>query len=200
MAFAFGESPFTEGTAVKTHILQTDYNGDTVKKVNLVLDKHDITAAGESSIELFWRAYELVSDAALSKVSASLELTVSGQNVTPATGLNAKISDRLVLWFYKEHPLNPTKTVWASFVIVAPVNAIVVAGGADAGAPIMTREVSLTDVASALERLGAIVDYLEEALRYTDVADVPHDGGWTYSPDDSHLVTVPRKVGGSPID
>lgn len=195
MAFTFAtlvdDEPYT------TRLTVRDYNGDRVRKVNRLLNLTDVGGAAESSLQLFYRAYETIQSAALDNPSAAQEVEITGAKSTTADGNNAKVSDRLVLWFSKEHPLNPAKVVWASFIIVAPVDAIIGTGGA-AGEPVFTPDVTLADAATDPERLGAMIDYLEDAITYLAVDGNYYNGGWDYSAQYSRLVSVTKDVGGNP--
>lgn len=201
MAFTFAQD--VANAFYTTRLTVTDYNGEDVRKVNLLKNLADIGGTGKSSIQKFWRAYETLTEAAHSKATGSIEVLISGQKSTAtATGQNAKISDRLVLWFTQPHPLNANRDIWASFVIVAPVNEIVNQTPPNAGQPIMDRESgtsNLTDYTTPEEALGALVNYLEAALSYTAVDDSVTVGGWDYVGSSSALVTVPRIIGGSAI-
>lgn len=194
---AFTIANLVEDATYVVRMTQADYNGDRVRKVNKLRNLHDIGGTDESNLQLFMRSYELVSNAAIPDATVSQEVAVTGQDTVANEGLNSKISDRLVLWFTRAHPLNAAKDIWASYIIIAPVNEIVESGGADAGNPIQVEGVDFGDASTPEEHLGAMILYLCSALTYEAIDGSITNGGWSYSAQYSGLVTAARDVGGN---
>lgn len=196
---AFTIATLVEDAQYVTRLTQADYAGDRVRKVNRLLNLLDIGGTDQSNLQLFWRAYESCSDAAIDLATISQEVPVTGQNTTAGQNLHSKISDRLVLWFSKEHPLNAAKTVWASFIVVAPKDDIITATGANAGRPVLAEGETLTSAATNPEKLNAMIQYLASALTYLAIDGAYYNGGWQYSAADSRLITTTHDVGGNPL-
>lgn len=195
MAFTF--SVLVDDELYTTRLTQQDTYLDRVRKVNKLLNLPDIGGTGLSSLQLFWRAYEAVSNAAITAAAASQEVVISGADNVALTGEHSKISDRLVLWFSKEHPLNASRIIWAKFIIVAPADEIINTG-ASAGLPILSEGETLTSAATKPEQLSAMIQYLASAIPYLAVDGNYYNGGWAYSATYSRLVTAARDVGGNP--
>lgn len=195
MAFTF--ATLVEDALYAVRLTQQDYNGDRVRKVNKLLNLLDIGGADASSLQSFYRGYEQISSAGIADASAAQEVAVTGQNTTSTDGNYAKVSDRLVLWFTRAHPLNALKPIWASFIIVAPKDTVVDTG-AEAGEPNITEGETLASATTDPEILGAMITYLESAITYTAINGTTYNGGWDYSAQYSRVITAARDVGANP--
>lgn len=122
-----------------------------------------------------------VSHAGLQTVSVkqSVPVTLDGEPNVTLSGLYTLVNLRLILGFERVHPLNPAKIISAGYGIPAPINAIVTA--TNPKKPLMTRGVTFAAAATDPERLGALVDWLENALTYEAADGTIYTGGWTYS-------------------
>lgn len=175
-----------------TRITLEDFMAEKVKKVSRLSNEG---VAG--NMQSFWQAFEATTNAGLMLATQSAEVIITGQSTTiTSTGQNwAGVEHVLLLGFTRVHPLNPAKMLTASFGIPAPVNAIVDTSEGRQGKPFMVRG-EVFPGADVTEALGAMVDFLEDAIVYTDVAGTVHVGGWSYSEAASGLYSNPRIIDG----
>lgn len=138
-----------------------------------------------------------LSHAGLTSLSVSQSILTaldSDDGDATLSGLYTLVNLRLILGFERVHPLNPSKIITAGYAIPAPVNDIVSA--TNPKRPLMTRGTALDAAATPLTQLGAIVDYLEDALVYTAADGVDYVGGWTYVDSRSGLATIAGVIDG----
>jgi hypothetical protein len=126
-------------------------------------------------------------------VTQQMETTVTA-GAASTSGLYTLANLRLVLGFEREHPLNPSKIITAGYAIPSPVNAIV--STANPKRPVMVRGIAFSATSGPTEDLGALVDWLEDALTYEDVTGEIHAGGWTYVESRSGLASVSGVIDG----
>lgn len=184
----------------QVYLTQRDFNLEKGRKATKLYN-----AGNASNVQSLYAGYEGLSQAGIIRASANISVDVSGFNteVDVTLGLNAKISDVLILGFRRVHPLSTTgRIIKAYFGIIAPHNDVVSDGSViPIGKPVMVRGVAFAEPpAGRTEMLGAMVDFLEDALTFTAVDDTTYNGGWTYDPALSGLISKPRIVGGSEVD
>lgn len=172
-----------------TRVLLTDWLNESVKKISRLGNPG---SAGNQ--QALWRAFEGATNAALEKATQTATVIISDQsNAATSSGQHwAGVEHVLVLGFTRVHPLNATKTLEASFGIPAPVDAII--DTSNGQKPLIVRGVDFASAAGITESVGAMVDFLEDALVYTDIEDTVHVGGWTYSEAKSGLLSNPRLI------
>lgn len=181
----------------KVRLTQRDFFKERAKKVSFLYN-----AGNAGNLQSAFRVYEAASEAGITIATASQELLVSDwSTTTTSAGQNAKINDVLVLGFYKSHPLNDGLQVEAYFGIRSPVNAIIDLTGSTVGVgkPIMERGIDFATAASVVEGLGALVDWLENALVFKSqepAGENLYAGGWTFDMGLSGMVSNPRNIGG----
>lgn len=161
-----------------------DHAGESKRKVVRLANAGNI-----ANLNNQYSALESLSLASLYKASVSQQLEVDVDASPASTGGIYSLSNiRLVLGFERGHPLNPSKIVTAGYSIPAPVNAIV--STSNPKRPVAVRGVAFADAGGATELLGALIDYLEDALTFEDVTGDITVGGWTYVESRSGLGTV----------
>lgn len=168
-----------------------DQAGESARKVSRLKVVQD--ADDPSNVAAFVAD---LSHAGVSSLTGKLELATDldlEPNIT-LSGLYTLNNLRLVLGFEKVHPLNPSKIVTTTFSIPAPVNAIV--SSTNPKKPLMTRGGLLAAATTDLTKLGALVDYLEDALVYKAADGADYAGGWTYVEARSGLATVAGVIDG----
>lgn len=175
----------------QTRLTLRDYMDEEVQKVSRLANVGD---AG--NIELFWQQFEAMTNAGLMKGSMQSIVALSGLSTTIANGNHSKVTDNMLLGFTRTHPDYSNVLLTASFVIPAPVNAIVNETTGSKGLPIYERGIAFDEVAGIPQGLGAMIDFLEDALVYQDQGKEFHVGGWTFAEDRSRLFTKSRIIDG----
>jgi hypothetical protein len=152
----------------------TDHAGERKRKVTRLAN-----ASNAARLEEQANALESLSLASLDAYNLSQQVET---DVTPtaasSSGIYSLVNLRLVLGFQRVHPLNPAKIVTAGYAIPAPVNAIV--STTNPKRPVYTRGIPFATAANPAELLGALIDWLEDALTYEAVDGVVYPGEWTF--------------------
>lgn len=174
-----------------TRLSLEDFMTERVKKISRLAN---IGATG--NMQAFWRAFESQTNAGLILANQSAEVVISAQSLTIADGNHSKVTDLMVLGFTRAHPEYPSVVLKATFVIPAPIDAIVNDTPGSIGLPIYTRGIDFATAADPNEALGAMIDFLEDAIVYKDQGGTFHVGGWTYSDSRSRLMTASRIIDG----
>lgn len=188
---AFTIETNTAGADYNIRLTQGDALAESIRKVFTVRNVG-------SNVQNAMRAYEGISQAGIEDAGASIEVIVSGASTTVGTaGLFPKVGDQLVLGFDRPHPITPAKLVTKAFVIVAPHPDIYDLGTKK---PVMIRGEVFADALAAdrATALGALVDWLEDALLY-EHDEVVYAGGWTYRESRSGLVGQSREYDGDDL-
>lgn len=168
----------------------TDHAAESKRKVTRLAN-----AGNVANIENQASALESLSLASVDRYSLS-QILDTDVDPSPAStsGLYSLVNLRLVLGFERAHPLNASKLITAGYAIPAPVNGIVSA--TNPKRPVAVRGVAFADAAGVTELLGALIDFLEDALTYEAVDGVIYVGGWTYNESRSGLATVAGVIDG----
>jgi hypothetical protein len=168
----------------------TDHAGEGKTKVTRLGN-----AGNAANLVASINALESLMHASLDRLSATqqLETTVTA-GAASTSGLYTLANIRLVLGFERVHPLNPSKIITAGYAIPSPVNGIV--STTNPKRPVMVRGISFGSAAGVTEALGALVDWLEDALTYEDATGDVNVGGWTYVDSRSGLATVTGVIDG----
>lgn len=174
-----------------TRIRLRDFMDEDAQKVTKLAN-----VGSSGNMQAFWRAFESVTNAGLIKANQQQDIVISAQSTTIAEGNHSKITDAMLLGFSRAHPDYPSKLVVASFVIPAPVDGIVNETTGSKGLPIYERGIDFATAAGVTEALGAMIDFLEDALVFTNPEGEVTVGGWTYSDSRSRLFTKSRIIDG----
>ena len=168
-----------------------DHAGERAKKVTKMAS---VLAVG--NIEYVIQTLATLSHAGMNSLAVSVQAAVDldSEPIVSVSGLYTLANIRLVLGFERVHPLNEAKIITAGYAIPAPVNDIV--SSSNPKRPVMVREVTFAAAATDEERLGALVDYLCDALIYEDATGAITVGGWTYVESRSGLATVGGVIDG----
>lgn len=168
----------------------TDHAGEGKLKITRL---SNAGAAGNLVASL--NALESLMHASLDRLSVTQQMeTTVDFGAASTSGLYTLANLRLVLGFQRDHPLNSAKVLTAGYAIPSPVNAIV--STANPKRPVMERGITFALAAGPTEALGALVDWLENALTYEDVTGEIHEGGWTYVESRSGLASVSGVIDG----
>lgn len=153
-----------------------------------------------ANLQAAMRVFESVTNAGLVKATGSIDLDITGQKIaaTEAGEHFAVVKEILYISFEKPHPLDATQTITATFGIPAPKDAIVNQTPGNIGKPIMVRGISFAAAAGLTEALGALVDWLEDAITYRTFGTT-YVGGWTYADSRSGLASVAGIIDGSDL-
>jgi len=178
MAYTVTPTP-TLNAYVQTNLRQVDFTGEPIVKNFLLYNANNAARYQEAM-----QAYESISQPGIASASVSQKLIVSSQNTTAGSGgAFPKSGDVLILAFTREHPVSSMAgtILTAEFAIIGPHDDIV--GTPVEGeplAPVMVRGVAFSAAADRTEELGALVDWLEDALVVT-ILKTRYPGDWTYS-------------------
>jgi hypothetical protein len=180
-----------EDYVYNTSVTFIDHADEQGRKVSRLAN---VGAAGNLAAAL--NAVAAVSHAGILKATVSqiLEVDLDAEPNITLSGLYTLTKQRLILGFQRTHPLNPSKTVVAGFGIPAPINAVVTA--TNPKRPLYVRGVAFGAAATDPERIGALIDWLEDALTYQAVDDVIYVGGWTFVDSRSGLASVAGVIDG----
>lgn len=147
-------------------------------------------AIGDTTLSNLMTDFDLVTNAAFTSANISGTRTIAGLKTSPVDAIERNVSNFVVLTFRRTNPQNVTKFLYKSFTIPAPVDGIIdTLGGVD-----IVRGVA--SPTTPQERVGRIVDILEGALVYTNVANVVYVGGWTFVPAMSGSATTANLIDG----
>lgn len=168
-----------------------DFMGEETRKVSKIRNVG-------SELEAFLNAYLLVSDAGMnaSDVSATLDASLAlAPDSNPVQSQWSAVYHYVVLTFRRVDPVNASKNIKKEFVLISPVETAI---DAPTGALQITQGVAFGAAANTAERIGAMVDFLENSLVFTDGAGATQAGGFTFDPLSSGLISVPRVLEGNP--
>lgn len=179
---------------------------DDVYNVNLTFRDHAdeqgrkvsrlANAGAATNLEASINTLLQLTHAGLVKANATQIVTVQVEDepIITLSGLYTLTKQRLILGFQRAHPLNGAKIVTAGYAIPAPINTIVSA--TNPKRPLYVRGVTFAAAANDQERLGALIDWLEDALTYEAVDGVIYEGGWTFVDSRSGLASVAGVIDG----
>jgi hypothetical protein len=174
---------------IKTNLVQVDYTNEPIKKGFLLYN-----ALNANNYQLAMRAYEGISQPGIKSGSIAQQHVLSAQNTTATNdGGWYKAADVMILVFTREHPVASMAGTFIDneFAIVGPHGDIVDESGAFP-VPIMTRGIDFATAANRPESLGALVDWLEDAL-VVEVLKVRYPGEWTYNAAKTRFANLPKQ-------
>lgn len=174
MPFTIDPAPAT-GAYLTTNFRHVGYNNEKIAKGNVLYN-----AGG--NFQSAMRAYEGLTQAGIVSPNVTQSYTVTGQNtVATSLGQYAKVGDFLMLRFEREHPVATMAgtIIYNEFMVLAPHPDII--DEENPADPVdMVRGVSFALAETRPQALGALVDWLEDALTVT-VLKVRYPGNWTYA-------------------
>jgi hypothetical protein len=166
-------------------LTQSDALAESVRKV------FELRNLAAGNVQAVMRAYEGLTQAALEDAGASIDVAVTGASLTVGTaGMFPKIGDQMILGFDRPHPIvTNTTLVVRNFIIPAPHPDTYLLTTLK---PDPVRGINFAAAASRKEALGALIDYLEDALIY-EHDGIKYAGGFTYREARSGLISTTRQ-------
>lgn len=173
-----------------------DFQNEKIRKQFRVANVDDM-------LQTALRHFDNLTQAKADDPTASIDAGLTGFKTTAGSGtVESRIANFITLTFSKAHPLNANKTVYAYFTILAPATAIVNETTKALIIDTETGEIGTTTTTAATnlpEQLGALVNWLEDALIYTAVNDTDYVGGWDFQPTLTTIGTLPKVVDQSQV-
>lgn len=169
-----------------------DTVNETIQKVTKLFN------AGNSIVQAL-QYYDDLTGPAVSKASISASHVVAGWKASATgTGQFPKVGDVMILVFSRTHPTDATRTIFNEFLLAGPIPATYEISAAGAR-PIPDQEADFsTATPTAVQKLGALVNWLETALT-VKVGQTTYAGDWEYVPTRSVCGSLPKRYDGIPL-
>lgn len=149
-------------------------------------------SAIDATVTTLLSNYSALSNAATIKAAIGTASEITGMLDTPANAVEKRISTYAELVFEQTSPYNPAVTLVKQFIIPAPIEALIQSDHVS----LVTPDTGAT-AGTPAKVLGDLVASLEANLAmYIKANNSWVNGGWTYQPLKSIVVTAPRVFDG----